>query len=147
MAHQDQNWPFFSLEWENQGFVFANYIFLSCSLGSWDTDLPSCMRLSMWLIHHYFSSAVACSWVYQKISTSNFHHSWCVVLCRIWVYRHAAWHKNNIWWLFYAFVLIIPCFKGGRRIFKYSFTLSDRSLHRIKIQTPRLVYQYLYVTS
>ena len=50
-----------------------------------------------------------------------------------------------VWWLFYVSVLIFHHLIGARRIFKYSFTILDRSQHRIKIQTPRLVYTYLYI--
>ena len=146
MAHQNQHCCIFSLGWEKWGFMFAKHIFMMYSLGSWDTDLPLCMRISTWLIHHCGFSPVARSSVYPKIHTSHFHHSWGVVLRRIWSYKHTPLHENmyggcSMCWYWYFIILW--------ELDEYStcrFIISRRSLRRIKIGTPRLDRIYLHIS-
>ena len=90
--------------------MFAKHIFMMYSLGSWDTDLPLCMRISTWIIHHCGFSPVARSSVYPKIHTSHLHHSWGVVLRRIWSYKHTPLHENmyggcSMCWYWYFIIL------------------------------------------
>ena len=53
---------------------------------------------------------------------------------------------EHVWWLFYVFVLIFQHSIGARRIFKYPFTIWNRSLHMMKIQTPPFEHRYLHVS-